>query len=464
VSYISRRQPRSPEALPWIAGSALAAGGFGALVAYSPVIGATLLAIVAVSYFVLRNPAAGVFLLAGFTPIISALRRGLIVPGLRPSEVLVVWLAPLVILGARRPIPRWGALEGLGLLYAATTCGLGVLDVWARGGQFTQDNIGQLIGPFQYLVLFRAVRVGISTSSDRNTTAAIVLLSSVPVAILALLQGFGARWAHHLEVSLTGVDLGHLDRATGLFTSWQVLAGYLFIVGVLAAAAFAFRARHILRAPVALAVLVVDCAALARTLTIGALIGWLIGCVIVMILARRVHVTRSQIVVLLCLGIGLIGIVFAARFHQQYGSHGSTSLVPRTISDRYAIWAHQYIPSLSGRWVTGYGPGIPADVGWKFTESVYVTMVLRGGLLLLAVYLALMAAFIDVARRARAQSAELRALGGGVLVAVCLLFPLQVIATYFTTSGLPEVLWIVLGLVVAGSADRANLTLCTARR
>jgi hypothetical protein len=41
---------------------------------------------------------------------------------------------------------------------------------------------------------------------------------------------------------------------------------------------------------------------------------------------------------------------------------------------------------------------------------------------------------------------EARALGAALLVLVILLIPLQTIANYFTTSGLPEVLWIMAGL------------------
>jgi len=141
--------------------------------------------------------------------------------------------------------------------------------------------------------------------------------------------------------------------------------------------------------------------------------------------------------------------VLAARFQQQFHAavgQASTGIIPRTLVSRYDIWTQQYFPALSGRWVAGFGPDIPANVTWKYTDSVYVTMVLRGGLILLALYAALMIGFVAVARRAATTTAEARAAVAAVCVLVIALAPLQLIATYFTTSGLPEALWIMAGL------------------
>jgi hypothetical protein len=118
--------------------------------------------------------------------------------------------------------------------------------------------------------------------------------------------------------------------------------------------------------------------------------------------------------------------------------------------------------------VTGYGPQIPPEVMWKYTESVYIGLLLRGGLPLLAIYGLLMWALalvaLEVARRAvrpgpiRAGPDERRALeqalARGTVVLVVVLAVTQLIAPLFLTTGLPHVWWIVAALVMGAAADR----------
>jgi hypothetical protein len=407
------------------------------------------LAFIVVSYVVVRCPYLGVFALAGLTPIVSGIRRGLVVPGLRPSEALIVWLAPLVIFAVRRSVPKWGALEWLGLAYAGGTLVLGAFDLWRRGATFDRSNVDGLLGPFQYLLLLRAVRVGVAGERTWRTVIAILILAAVPVSVLALLQGFGVGWARSLSVTLTGVNPGHLGRATGPFTNWQVLAGYLLAIGLLNAAVLAFGARRILPPRIAALVLVVIAAALARTLTIGAFAGWAVGAAALAVWAGRVRLSAGRIAGAAVAAVVALALVLAARFQEQFHAavgQASSGIIPRTLVNRYDIWTQQYFPALSGRWVTGFGPDIPGDVTWKYTDSVYVTMVLRGGLILLALYAALMVGIVAVARGVPTTTAEARAAVAAVCVLVIVLVPLQLIATYFTTSGLPEALWIMAAL------------------
>jgi hypothetical protein len=452
MSAVALRSRPAPGRSPWLWGPGVAAAAIalGAAASLSPAGALGGLIVLVVTYAVVRRPYVGVAILVALTPVVSAMKRGLIVPGLRPSEALVAWLAPVVILVARRPVPRWGPLEWLGIAYAAASFLLGSFDVWQRGDHFTSSNLGTMLGPVQYLLLLRAVRVGVRSARERDGVLSTLILAAVPISLLALAQGFGIHPAQRIGVSATGLDLGHLDRATALFANWQVLAGYLLAVGMLSSAVVAFRAERVLPARLAYPILIVIVAALARTLTIGALVGWIAGTVALVALAGRVRLSGGRLAAVLATALVLFSAVLAARSQQQFHAHtggASTGIVPRTLIDRYNIWAHQYIPALSGRWVTGYGPGIPTDVAWKFTESVYVTMVLRGGLILLGIYGFLSAGFVAVARRATTASAEARALRATVITLVLVLVPLQLIATYFTTSGLPEVLWILAGLL-----------------
>jgi hypothetical protein len=436
--------------LAWGFLAGAAAIGVGAAAGRSLALGFGVLMFVVVSYVVLRHPFAGVVALVGLMPIVSGMRRGLVVPYLRPSEALVVWLAPLVLFAARGSVPRWGTLEWLGLAYAGGTLLLGSFDLWRRGAPFDKSNVEGLLGPCQYLLLLRAVRVGTATERDWRRAVAALIAAAVPVSIFALLQGFGVAWARHLGATLTGVVSNHPDRASGPFTNWQVLAGYLLAVGLVTAAVLAFGAWRILRPRVAAVILVLIAAALARTLTIGAFAGWAVGAAALAVSAGRVRVSAARVAGAAVAAVLALTLVLAARFQQEFHAavgQAGTGVIPRTLVNRYDIWTQQYFPALSDRWVTGFGPDIPSNATWKFTDSVYVTMVLRGGLILLALYAALMAGFVAVARRISGGDAEARALGAALVVLVIALVPLQLIATYFTTSGLPELLWITAALV-----------------
>ena len=109
---------------------------------------------------------------------------------------------------------------------------------------------------------------------------------------------------------------------------------------------------------------------------------------------------------------------------------------------------------IQDNFVTGYGPNLPSGIYFDFAESLYVTLLLRGGLLLLLTYLAVMGTLALRARDAtRADDVERRVVGRAVLVTVPLLMLIDVIETYFLDSGPAPVLWVLVGLMGAGAAS-----------
>lgn len=434
----------------WPAGAVAASLAVGVVAAKHPVLALLALIFAAGTCVVISRPFYGVMALAVAAPVVSGTKNGLLVPHLRLSQALIIWIAPLVILCARRPVRGWGPLEWLGLAYALGALLLGGFDVWRQSFPFSSSNIDKLVGPFQYLLLLRATRVTVRTEREVALVVRALLLASLPVCGLALLQGFGVTWAQDLAHNITGANEGHLDRAVGVFTNWQVLAGYLLSVGLLAVAVAAFRVRTILPARQAVWLSVIIGLALARTLTIGALVGWLAASGALLMMSGRVRLTARGVSAVCGAALAAVALVLAARYHQEFGTRAgeaSNGIIPNTVMDRIHNWTRQYLPALAGRWVTGYGPGIPPNATWQFTDSVYVTIVLRGGLLLLGLYAGLMTGFAAVAFRVKQRSGQAGALAAALITLVIVLIPLQVLATYFTTSGLPEVIWILAALV-----------------
>jgi O-antigen ligase len=106
---------------------------------------------------------------------------------------------------------------------------------------------------------------------------------------------------------------------------------------------------------------------------------------------------------------------------------------------------------------------LPPRLYFNYAESLYVTFLLRGGIILLFVYLGLMASLALRARRiARGDDSEQRVVARVVLAAVPLLMVIDIIATYFLDSGPAPLLWVTAGLM--GTAAAATRSSWPARR
>lgn len=409
-----------------------------------------------------RGTRLATLLLVALVPILSGVERGLPVPGFRISELLTVLLGGAVLaVHHRRALARPSALDWLALAYAVATLVLGAIDLLRRDAPFDSDNLSGLLGPFQFLVLYRAVEVTAEGESMRRDVLRALLLASVPVALLAILQSFDLDPFVDFGVHLTGSDyrgdfaIQGFVRATGTFPHWQVAAGYFLVVGVLGFALLMRPGHGVLNDRALMAVFALDTLALLRTVTSGASTALVVTCVVFALLSGRVRNPLTWIPIGVLIVVVLGGSVFAQRYKEQYHppSNGvqAHGIVPRTIYFRYKIWKDEYLPVLEDRWVTGYGPDIPPDAKWKYTESVYVTMLLRGGVLLLFIYAAFMVKLLLEGRQlVRAGPALEAGIGSATVAIVLVLAVTQVIATYFTTSGAPQVIWTLAALVGAG--------------
>jgi hypothetical protein len=406
--------------------------------------------------------------LVALTPVLSGVKRGLPVPGFRISELLTVVLGGFVLVVAgRRSLARPKSLDWLALAYAVATLVLGSIDLLRRDAPFDSDNLSGLLGPFQFLVLYRAVEVTATGATMRRDVLRALLLASVPVAILAILQSLKIHALVDFGVHLTGsdyrgdfADQGFV-RATGTFPHWQVAAGYFLVIGVLGFAALMRPGHGVLGQRLLLAVVVLDAVALLRTVTSGASTALAVTCVLLALVSGRLRNPLVFIPAVLLVAVVVAGSVFAPRYREQYHSETgvrSHGIIPRTIVYRYNIWNDEYLPVLrqSDRWIGGFGPDVPPSARWRYTESVYVTMLLRGGVILLFIYVAFMVRLAIEGRWLVRAGPPLEAVIGSATVAiVAVLAVTQIIATYFTTSGTPQVVWTLAALVAAAGARRA---------
>jgi hypothetical protein len=436
---------------------------------FSPLIAVGLIVVIAVAFAVALNEMVGLVLLAALAPATSGLARGIPVPGLRFSEALIGGVGIILLVSARRFV-RWTTLDWLALLYALATLCLGAWDVLAQGQHINQSELDTLLGPLQFLLLYRATAVTARTPERRRVALRLMLWASVPVALLAIGQQFNFPGVRSLLVTLTNNNVysatSTAARVTGPFPLWHNLAGYMLIY-LLAIAALLLRGvTDVMSRGSLVAIALVDAVALVETLSIAPIIALVAGVAILGIYFKGITRVVAGLAVVIIAGLLVFGARIDARFTQEYGRAPGTqgsALVPQTIQHRFDLWTTELIPALKGHVVTGYGPALPPQfANFPYTESLYINLLYRGGLVLLAIFLGLAVSMVVASMRARLDRDPLqKALGPAVAMAAVALVVIGFIESYFTDDGPPQVLWMLLGLLAF--RDALPLPVCTNR-
>lgn len=430
--------------------------GVGA--ALGPVVGVAAVVAVGAGIVVLRRPIIGAYALVVCVPALSGLQRGLPVPGFRLSELMIVGIAGVVLMSARQT-PRWGAFDWIAFGYVIANAVVVWLNVVRHGNALTGDILGTLLGPLQFFLLYRTLLVAIREEKQRASALRLLLLASLPVVLLTLLQQMNVGGARRLVETLAGPEaalaygstVNDVARATGPFPHWHNLAGYLLLVLLLGVSLLHEPGQRVFRRPVLVLLLVPTFLALVETASIAPLVGLLVGSVLI---ATYVGQTRK---VLVWLGVGSILAtvtvlpVVQERISQQFAASSTTesqTLLPQTIAFRLEVWTTEFIPVIRDNLLIGYGPELPPRLFFGYAESLYVTFLLRGGVVLLLCYFALMAALALRSRRlAHADEPEQRSIARAVFAAVIVLLAIDTIATYFIDSGPAPLLWTLAGLL-----------------
>lgn len=438
----------------------VAAGGL--MLTHSLVL--TALALVgALSFVVVATmPVRVSLLLVALVPITSGLKRGFPVPGLRMSELLIVAGAATVLALPIQRRPRWSGLEWAVLTFIAAGVVLPLFDlVVLQRVTPSVANLQVLAGPVQFFLLYRVCADALRSPSAQRVATRVLLLSSLPVALLAVAENYGPEAIHTWLVSITGSTAYTTNgytavmRASSVFPMWLALAGYLLVPLVLAMSLFLAGDRSVLPTWALVAVLLVDVLAMIASLTATTVMALVAAA---LYLGWR-HGKLVQIGSLLTMGAGagwaLFGQVILERVSAQTVSATTETVgpswLPQTIGYRLAIWQEQYLPALRQYAATGYGPDTPPGVAWEHTESGYLTLLLRGGLPYLFAAAALITVVVIRSRReSKAGEDTFRvALCDTAAVLALLQVPINLVFPYLTNSGMPQAMWVVWGMVAA---------------
>ena len=116
---------------------------------------------------------------------------------------------------------------------------------------------------------------------------------------------------------------------------------------------------------------------------------------------------------------------------------------------RAYYWLFLYLPLIRENLLLGYGPFLPI-VNAKSDDSQFVLFLLRGGLITLVGWIAVMWGIVRWASRPRAPGGDVEAvLRPAVLVMTLGLVVASVMQSFFTYTGVVEFYWVVVGLRAA---------------
>lgn len=419
-------------------------------------LGALLAVALAAGYALVVRPTLLTVLAVALVPVTAGVARGVPVPGLRVSEVLIVVTAVVVLgFGGLEAGPRWTTVDWLALIYVGLGLVLGVVTVvLVRGESFTQQQLQIMFGPVQFFLLYRCAATQLRRSRDRRIAIAAVLAASVPVSLFAIAQSIGPPIFQQLAVRLTSTTVFEtrgfvpLGRATSVFPNWHSLAAYLLLIVLLCAALLLDQRWGTTAAVGLVTVTVLGVSALAATLTVTAVVLLIAGVIGLGLWYRKTHLVAAAFTV------GAVAAAFSVGprlLGRVGGGDDDGTWVPQTLAYRWEIWTGQYLPILDRYLSVGYGPDLPEGPQWQHTESGYLLLLLRGGLPLLASLVALVVAVFLLARQvSRVTRGPERALARMVAV-VCLLVPVgSIVFPYLTASGMPQLLFPLWGMLVAG--------------
>jgi O-antigen ligase len=178
-----------------------------------------------------------------------------------------------------------------------------------------------------------------------------------------------------------------------------------------------------------------------------------VAVLVVALLQRRL----LQAVVLLTAVAAVSALVFAApitaRVQAQFGTSATASTeVPQTIGYRVRVWQRDFLPLMERAVPYGTGNELPSSVLFQNTENQYISLVLRGGVLLLLSGLAALVLAAAAVFRAARRPTELTGAAAGAALGIVLFLPFaSMVWPYVTNAGFPQA-WLSLAGAVVGAA------------
>jgi hypothetical protein len=394
----------------------------------------------------------------GLTPLVGGIRRGLLIPVVRLSELLVaVTFACVVgVMLAEHRRPRFGPIDiayGVLLLFGTA---VPVMVAFYTDGALSTDGWSTFLGPVKFYLAYRIVVDTVRTDSDLRRLLICLLFAGAAVAVVGIFEYFNVGNlqsflnAYFMEGDLTDTwqqQVADTRRIIATVGSWNV-SGAFFAFHVALVIALVQLRTWILRRWMVISVGAICAVGLLLSGSMASTLGLCIAITTYAVVRHRVP--RPTILVSALVVAILAGILFRpfleVRLETQYPA-GASELIPSSVQYRIALWRDQFLPALRDHEILGLGPSLPSQIDWMTEESQYLFNMYKGGIPYLFATLGLFAVLIVQLRRrypyqtGGQQAATLSALGLSVALVVINL------NNAYSTYGVPaQTFWVLVGL------------------
>jgi murein biosynthesis integral membrane protein MurJ len=407
--------------------------------------------------WVMARPAVAAYLLVFLTPLVVGLNAGLVVPGLRANEGLMVVVGAGVglrwLVGVRTGHVRWpriGPVELSILALCVTSSVLPLAMMVVRQRAITSDDILYSIVMWKLLGEYVIVRAAVSTREQAMRCLVLLLLATAIVSIVGIFQAlglFGVSGLLNNYTSSGGVAAAEGGSRGGSLVGLPAAAADLDILSLGIAIAMIVRGYPHRRWLGGLAVLyALGVVAAAEFATV---IGLVVAVAALMALTKSGRLAAYAIPVALFGGILLWPIIETrlAGFHSATGL--PLSWVYRLINLRTFFWPVLFSDN---NWILGVRPSARIAtplraVGYVWIESGYTWLLWGGGIPLLASYFAFVGTVLQrgLAYVRRADAAGVAATA--VTAAICSQIVMMTFDPHLTYRGSGDELFLILALV-----------------
>lgn len=394
----------------------------------------------------------------------SGSERGLLVPGLKISDLLLVVLAVVALI---RWGGRWKLIDGLGfaiLVYSLFHVALTVANFSERTDLATSALLAEVLAAPQYLLLYLLAYAIGQKSGTILTWLRPSMIIACAISVLAVLQIADLGPIRDLLAWYTGNERianplnWQVYRGSGLFPSWHALGMYLCIHVVIAAAClgkghFDRRERRLFVWMILLGSVGILTTSTGTPIIIAAV------AIIFFTLTPRTAwiVISTAIAAVFAVAFTPLGISLADRLGRQFDGN-SGSLVPQSFEFRLSVWRRDFFPIIQANLWDGYGP-IDTDNGiFSYTESMYILLLLRGGLPLVVTFaVMLLVAFVVSSRLSHHADSEVRAVARAMRYLAVMLAIFMTIHPYLNDAGGAALFFTAMG-IVSGLGYREDLS------
>ena len=407
-------------------------------------------------------PQFGAYLLIGLTPLLAGIDRGSIIPVLRPNEALDLLIGAGLVAGGLfrmrgRELPRvkLGTTDRTILLLAVTSSILPLMLMQLRHRTIESDDILYSLMVWKYYGIYLIAKVSIRSDDQLRKCLWISMITASVVAMIAVLQSlhFGAVTSVLSKYYVSyGATASVSNSRGGSTLGLPIAVADLMLLNLAIAVGLMVRnTRH--KAAIG---------GMSALFLIGALsagefsgaIGVLLGLFVLAVLTRRLRQMAAFLPALLVGAIALRPVI-----ETRLSGFDSVSGLPVSWTGRWLNLTTYFWPTLfsHGNYILGIRPAARVSAlhlatGYVWIESGYTWLLWAGGIPLLGAFLYFtwknLKLTVPLARAAE-NATGVAALA--VATALCVDGVLMILDPHLTYRGSADLLFVLLGLVVAGA-------------